>query len=402
MSQIGFVYKSSIGLSCVLLMLASVACTGWFFYSWLGGTPGIVGAAVGCAVQIMAYGFSGIVVHQANGLLRIALFLLIASALSLSVLSSYATLTGYLSALQENWQTKEQNAAKKDQALQAAMDQRLKLMESMSRDVAISSDAAGQGLSEKYRTQAGQFLSQNSATRSKIEAQIDELEAVAQSDLATQTVEKAASPIDGLTSVFGGQSTAIVILCAWLAIMFDALPIAGITLLETRPKKASVQRQDAGLSNSLPDPAALFVGALSHDQEPTHLLENDESSKEDFKILTNICSLDLPLTKAFFVQLLDFEVKYESDWYIQLRSPHHADSEFGVIQQDHELVPQQYQNAPNGMYLTFLVPDVDATYSRALELGIDIIQEPRDEFYGQRRFLAREPNGCLVDICSPS
>jgi len=23
------------------------------------------------------------------------------------------------------------------------------------------------------------------------------------------------------------------------------------------------------------------------------------------------------------------------------------------------------------------------------------------EFYGQRRFLVKDPNGCLIDICSP-
>ena len=38
-------------------MFASIACTGWFFYSWLQGVPGLVGAAVGCAIQLMAYGF---------------------------------------------------------------------------------------------------------------------------------------------------------------------------------------------------------------------------------------------------------------------------------------------------------------------------------------------------------
>jgi hypothetical protein len=35
-------------------------------------------------------------------------------------------------------------------------------------------------------------------------------------------------------------------------------------------------------------------------------------------------------------------------------------------------------------------------------MGLCIVQEPRDEFYGQRRFLTVDPNGCLIDICSPS
>jgi hypothetical protein len=35
------------------------------------------------------------------------------------------------------------------------------------------------------------------------------------------------------------------------------------------------------------------------------------------------------------------------------------------------------------------------------ELELEILQEPRNEFYGQRRFLNVDPNGCLLDICSP-
>jgi catechol 2,3-dioxygenase-like lactoylglutathione lyase family enzyme len=119
------------------------------------------------------------------------------------------------------------------------------------------------------------------------------------------------------------------------------------------------------------------------------------------KILTNICSDDLQKSKDFYVELLNFKVKYDSDWYVQLCSPKDSDIEYGIIQRDHALVPKEYQNTPNGMYVTFVVEDVDAIYNKALEMNIPIIQQPRNEFYGQRRFLVRDPNGCLIDICSP-
>jgi catechol 2,3-dioxygenase-like lactoylglutathione lyase family enzyme len=38
------------------------------------------------------------------------------------------------------------------------------------------------------------------------------------------------------------------------------------------------------------------------------------------RILTNICSDQLAESRDFYVALLDFEVSYDSDWYIQLRS----------------------------------------------------------------------------------
>jgi len=119
------------------------------------------------------------------------------------------------------------------------------------------------------------------------------------------------------------------------------------------------------------------------------------------RILTNICSDDLEKSKAFYVELLGFVVKYDSDWYVQLCSPVDSEIEYGIIQRNHELVPKEYQNSPNGMYVTFVVDNVDVYYERAQGMGLPIIQEPRNEFYGQRRFLTKDPNGCLIDICSP-
>lgn len=119
------------------------------------------------------------------------------------------------------------------------------------------------------------------------------------------------------------------------------------------------------------------------------------------RILTNICSDDLPRSKAFYVELLGFQVKYDSDWYVQLCSPKDPELEYGIIQRDHDLVPKAYQQMPTGMYVTFVVDDVDEVYQKALDMALVIIQEPRNEFYGQRRFLLNDPNGCLIDICSP-
>jgi catechol 2,3-dioxygenase-like lactoylglutathione lyase family enzyme len=119
------------------------------------------------------------------------------------------------------------------------------------------------------------------------------------------------------------------------------------------------------------------------------------------RILTNICTDNLTKSKDFYVALLGFHVKYDSDWYVQLCSPEDSEIEYGIIQRNHELVPDEYQKAPTGMYVTFVVDDVDAIYNKALELNIPIIQKPRNEFYGQRRFLTKDPDGCLIDICSP-
>lgn len=119
------------------------------------------------------------------------------------------------------------------------------------------------------------------------------------------------------------------------------------------------------------------------------------------RILANICSADLAASKEFYTEFIGLLIKYESDWYIQLSSPENPLIELGIILRDHELVPADFQNSPAGMYLTFVVKDVDQHFELAKRRGLPIVQESKDEFYGQRRFLTKDPNGCLVDICSP-
>jgi predicted enzyme related to lactoylglutathione lyase len=119
------------------------------------------------------------------------------------------------------------------------------------------------------------------------------------------------------------------------------------------------------------------------------------------RFLTNICSTDLEASKVFYTALLGLKVKFDSDWYIQLCAPSNDALELGVIQQTSELIPQEFQKHPTGVYLTFVVDDVDSVFEKASKLGAEIIQKPRNESYGQRRFLVKDPNGCLLDICSP-
>ncbi|RKF18750.1 hypothetical protein DBZ36_10160 [Alginatibacterium sediminis] len=119
------------------------------------------------------------------------------------------------------------------------------------------------------------------------------------------------------------------------------------------------------------------------------------------KILPNICSSDLQASKRFYVELLNLDVKFESDWYVQLCSAENSEIELGIIDRYHDLVPLEYQQQPTGMYLTFVVNDVNTSFQRAQEMGVPLVSEPRNEFYGQRRFLCKDPDNCLVDICSP-
>lgn len=119
------------------------------------------------------------------------------------------------------------------------------------------------------------------------------------------------------------------------------------------------------------------------------------------RLLANISSRCLPESRDFYVDLLGMEVARETEWYVHLVSATEPALELGIIQRDHPLLPPEWRASPAGMYLTFVVDHVDEYHARAVVRGLPIVQPPRDEFYGQRRFLTRDPDGGLVDISSP-
>lgn len=118
------------------------------------------------------------------------------------------------------------------------------------------------------------------------------------------------------------------------------------------------------------------------------------------RIMTNICSDNLAKSRDFYTKLFDFNVDYDSDWFVHLISKDKK-LELGIIERTNEIVPNGFQNNPQGFYVTFVVDNVDEIFKIAESEKFEIISEPTDTFYGQRRLLLKDPNGALVDISSP-
>lgn len=118
------------------------------------------------------------------------------------------------------------------------------------------------------------------------------------------------------------------------------------------------------------------------------------------RLLINICSDNLDESKVFYTSLFDFQIAYDSDWYVQLVS---IDKKFelGIIDRENEAVPETYQKTPQGTYITFVVENTDDVHELAIKEGYNVVAEPIDTAYGQRRLLLTDPNGMLVDISSP-
>jgi uncharacterized glyoxalase superfamily protein PhnB len=95
-------------------------------------------------------------------------------------------------------------------------------------------------------------------------------------------------------------------------------------------------------------------------------------------------------TREFFVELLSFEVAMDLGWVVTVASPTNPSAQVSIISNDDPAAPG----------ISVGVADVDAVHARAVEKGFEIAYSLRDEEWGVRRFMLREPSGTLVNVVS--
>jgi catechol 2,3-dioxygenase-like lactoylglutathione lyase family enzyme len=95
-------------------------------------------------------------------------------------------------------------------------------------------------------------------------------------------------------------------------------------------------------------------------------------------------------TREFFVDVLGFEVAMDLGWVVTVASPTNRSAQVTIIGNDDPAAPG----------ISVEVADVDAVHARAVEKGLEIAYSLRDEEWGVRRFMLREPSGTLVNVVS--
>jgi catechol 2,3-dioxygenase-like lactoylglutathione lyase family enzyme len=95
--------------------------------------------------------------------------------------------------------------------------------------------------------------------------------------------------------------------------------------------------------------------------------------------------------RDFYVALFGFDVVVDVGWYVQLAMPDNATIQIAFIETDHDATPA-------GVAITAEVGDAAAVHAQAVELGLPVHGEPRDEEWGQRHFHTQDPTGLLVDV----
>jgi uncharacterized glyoxalase superfamily protein PhnB len=95
-------------------------------------------------------------------------------------------------------------------------------------------------------------------------------------------------------------------------------------------------------------------------------------------------------TRDFFLDLLGFEVAMDLGWVVTLVSPTNPSAQVTIVGNDDMAAPG----------ISVEVADVDAVHAKAMEQGLEIAYPLRDDEWGVRRFMLREPSGTIVNVLS--
>ena len=110
---------------------------------------------------------------------------------------------------------------------------------------------------------------------------------------------------------------------------------------------------------------------------------------------------DVAGTADFYRTHFDFDAAFESDWYVHLQSRHDPSVNLAIVDGQHETVPEAFHGNTKALILNFEVADVDALAERCIGAGLPIVKSLRDESFGQRHFITRDPGGNLIDVIKP-
>ena len=119
----------------------------------------------------------------------------------------------------------------------------------------------------------------------------------------------------------------------------------------------------------------------------------------EMKLNAGFVTANLKQTKSFYVDVLNFGVTFENEFYLLLHTPN-KEAEISFLLPNHpsqqSLFHKEFKG--QGAYLTIEVEDVDAFYKTIKDKGITIEIEIRKEPWGDRHFAIVDPNGVAIDI----
>ena len=103
-------------------------------------------------------------------------------------------------------------------------------------------------------------------------------------------------------------------------------------------------------------------------------------------------------SRDFYTRHFDFDITFEADWYVCLKSRHNPAYELALLDYRHPSLPEAYRYPARGVLINFEVSNVDDVYAQLKEDGLPMVLELKSEEWGQRQFITQDPNDILIDV----
>jgi len=106
---------------------------------------------------------------------------------------------------------------------------------------------------------------------------------------------------------------------------------------------------------------------------------------------------------SFYTEALGFSLKMKVDQYAELNTGETtlAISERSFIQEHLGISLHPAGQGSSEIGVVYPLDQVDQRFQGAIQAGASVVMEPRNQPWGQRVSYVRDPDGHLVEICSP-
>lgn len=113
-----------------------------------------------------------------------------------------------------------------------------------------------------------------------------------------------------------------------------------------------------------------------------------------------LVSENLGRLKSFYSEHFGFQaVFYDPEFYLHLM---HSQSgvQLGFLVPDHPSQPRFLHSlaSQKGMVISFEVPKIESAYTIAIDAKLEMVMELKEENWGQKHFMIRDPQGFVIDI----
>jgi predicted enzyme related to lactoylglutathione lyase len=112
------------------------------------------------------------------------------------------------------------------------------------------------------------------------------------------------------------------------------------------------------------------------------------------RIVPNLFEKDPTATRDFYSGLFDLDVAMDLGWIATLAASGTPTAQLSILERDAE--------AGRDPFISIEVDDVDAIHDRAIVSGHEIVYTLRDEPWGVRRFMLRDPSGRTINVLTHS